>query len=141
VFAILLYINQVESIDKFYREGFDDKMLPVWKYGESFTMVYPPAEGSAAVKAANVIAATLHQWIPQTLFCNHAQWLFLAPTFRKGEFQYEFHPKALMPFLNKGESQSSGFSDVTKWSIHRDHLETDLVSFELLRSSAKRNRD
>jgi hypothetical protein len=139
VFAILVALEKEECIKKFHHEGFDDKMLPVGKYKK--TIISLNAKESDAAKATSIIAATFKDgWSLQKInaFCDDIQWPFLAPTFRKGEFQYKFHPKTPMPFLNEGDSQSSGFSTVTKWSIHVNHLETDLVSIELLPSCGKR---
>ena len=64
------------------------------------------------------------------------QWVFLAPTFDEGDFNYEFHENEPIPFVYMfNPAPARGFfSKVFKLGLRTDHLRVNQRSFQLVRA-------
>ncbi len=134
LFGILILSGQQDRIKRFYNTGFTDHMLPI-------TLDNTLTVGSLTEKHSHVVEETFnpHQWgngsweAAFKAFYDQ-QWLFLAPTFqtRRDELvQQSFGPKTRMPFWSNGKILGdTNFSVVKEVSLHRNHLDTNMVCSE-----------
>ncbi|KAI3324069.1 hypothetical protein HD806DRAFT_494008 [Xylariaceae sp. AK1471] len=125
IFAILLFINQVNDIKSLFSEGFTDEALPVayQAEGDSWTVrSYLPDSDNLDQDKVWVF---FQHWKKSAIFsfCER-QWMFLAPVFRIEKFKHFLHRDAILPFVSvKGETKNSYFSVVFHVEIHAAHLE------------------
>jgi hypothetical protein len=122
-FAILVYIGREKDINQFCKAGFNDTLLPLFRVGSRMT----PATKSDS----GIVDEAFKKWTSSAKeqFCI-AQWKFLAPVFQQGKFHYDIHRECPMPIVEKSTDHrdSTNFSEVEQWVVHRDHLETQTVS-------------
>ncbi|PVH75774.1 HET-domain-containing protein [Cadophora sp. DSE1049] len=124
LFAILVWADEEKEIEKFYKNGFTDDLLPVKvksRNRKGYTLESLATNGTN-LKAVNAIFSS---WKDRSIdhFCDHHQWPFLAPVFREEEFQYTFYKQSRMPFLDLRSMNESNFSIVWEAYIHKDHLQ------------------
>jgi hypothetical protein len=138
LFATLVFAEVEHLIDHFYEHDFEDKKLPVsLKVERTIWRV----EASRLNDNNRIIDAhpfnDRNSWTRRKIadFQNSYQWPFLCPVFVKSQFEYEFHERFRMPFVDK-ESRSykeSMFSIVEEWRIHRNHIEIEESMVRLTR--------
>lgn len=123
IFAILVWAERENQIEQFYKNGFTDEMLPVKvksRDDEEWTVE------SLVTNCTNskAVSTTFSSWRDSEIdyFCDHNQWLFLAPVLSEEKFQHRFHEKTRMPFLDLKRMNESNFSIVWEGHIHIDHL-------------------
>jgi hypothetical protein len=60
-------------------------------------------------------------------FSETWQWSFVCPVFRSDIFEYKFHERIRLPFVDKGPASvhTSNFSDVEERRIHHNHLQCE----------------
>ncbi|KAF2468329.1 HET-domain-containing protein [Lindgomyces ingoldianus] len=132
LFATLVFAEVEYLIDNFYEHDFEDEKLPVSLKGGTERGIWK-VEASLLKDENKIINAHPFNdrefWTHRKIadFQNTYQWPFLCPVFVKDQFEYQFHGRFRMPFLDEESisSKESIFSTVEEWRIHRDHIEID----------------
>jgi len=132
IFAILIRTEEVRRIERFYKTGFKDTMLPL-KYKLDYNMddeeTWTVDSLARELDCLHIVNNAFDQdWTFNSLekFCND-QWAFLSPIFEESNFSYEIEADCRMPFLEPKEKsrnilKHSYFSDVQGWDIPSGHL-------------------
>lgn len=130
IFAILLFINQVNDIETLFREGFTDEMLPVAYSAEGDSWKVRSYQPNSDNLEKEKVWAFFQRWKKSSIFsfCER-QWMFLSPVFRKEQFKYFLHRDAILPFVSaKGQMKQSYFSVVFHVDVHAAHHRFQQVS-------------
>ncbi|KAI0104031.1 hypothetical protein GGR51DRAFT_240507 [Nemania sp. FL0031] len=123
IFAILVFINQVNDIKTLFNEGFTDEMLPVAYQDEDDTWKVKSYLPNSDNLNQEKIWVFFQHWKKSTIFsfCER-QWMFLSPVFIKEQFKYILHRDAILPFVSvKGQTKQSYFSMVFHVGVHATH--------------------
>ena len=135
IFALLVYRDEIETIDTFFEYKFTDAMLPV-KHSDRAQKIESFQDEFSGL---NLVSDTFRQlrcreWSSRKKgttkvrdFVAEWQLHFVSPTFKWDQFRYAFHPEQRLPFFFEDDSihKSSNFSLVQKFRIHRAHLQLD----------------
>jgi hypothetical protein len=122
VFATLVWSGREHLILGFYRARFTDQMLPVVQSGEGLSS-YKEEFSSAAQ-----IAFSYTRWHTREITDFYDdQWAFLSPVFQRNKFHHQLPRQYHMPFLSTTHGDAGRFGNVRKSTIHRDHLDIDIV--------------
>lgn len=123
IFAILLFINQVNDIETLFSEGFTDDMLPVAYQAEGDSWKVRSYQPNSDNLEKDKVWSFFQRWKKSSIFsfCER-QWMFLSPVFRKEQFKYLLHRDAILPFVSaKGQTKQSYFSVVFHVEVHAAH--------------------
>ncbi|KAJ8133057.1 hypothetical protein O1611_g564 [Lasiodiplodia mahajangana] len=123
IFAILVFINQVNDIKTLFNEGFTDEMLPVAYQDEDDTWQVKSYIPNSDNLNQEKIWVFFQHWKKSTIFsfCER-QWMFLSPVFTRQQFKYILHRDAILPFVSvKGQTKQSYFSMVFRVDVHPAH--------------------
>jgi hypothetical protein len=135
VFAILTTNCCYGLIEHFYRNSFQDDMLPVRKRRlEQGSKKWEVESCDKGAFDSNKIPE-IFRWGPSSpwgpspyrvdQFCQHWQWPFVPPVFVEGKFRYIFPEEIRLPFTRSGERKDSDltlYSYVEEKSVHAGHL-------------------
>ncbi|KAJ4293284.1 hypothetical protein N0V90_008566 [Kalmusia sp. IMI 367209] len=128
VFAILAWAESEPLIEQFYEYQFVDEQLPVRLVIDEDEDIVEAISFRLGKISIDKHPFNNYQWTDRNIedFCNHYQWPFLSPVFRQNQFQYHFHERTRMPFVDERpkSQKESYFSIVEEWRIHRDHIHT-----------------
>jgi hypothetical protein len=140
VFAILATNQGFDLMEHFWRNNFQNDMLPVRKRMlEDGTNGWVIESCNKDVlddtKVCEVFrSGSSSPWGPNPYrikqFCENWQWPFVPPVFVESTFRYKFPEETRLPFTRDGETKDSQFSlysYVQEKSIHIDHLPRNLV--------------
>ncbi|KAK9258850.1 hypothetical protein V1519DRAFT_453386 [Lipomyces tetrasporus] len=102
VFLKLVFCGNINLISTFCEANFTDDDLPI----EVDLYQLPGTRQIRRLNMKNTPSlerqdlACFRYWRRSELeaFIEH-QWIFLAPVFREGDFDYEFHPRCPLPFV------------------------------------------
>jgi hypothetical protein len=142
VFAILTTNYRFDLIEHFYRNAFQDDMLPVRKRRlEQGSKSWEVESCDKGAFDGNRVPEVF-RWGPSSpwgensyrvdQFCQHWQWPFVPPVFVEGKFRYIFPEETHLPFTRSGERKDSDltlFSYVEEKSVHSGHLPKNPVRY------------
>ncbi|KAI1122380.1 hypothetical protein F5Y10DRAFT_254264 [Nemania abortiva] len=123
IFAILVFINQLNEIGTFFNEGFTDDMLPVAYQAEGDSWKVRSYIPNSDDLDREKVWVFFQHWKKSTIFsfCER-QWMFLSPVFSKEQFKYFLHRDAILPFVSaKGQTKQSYYSMVFHVEVHAAH--------------------
>lgn len=142
VFAILTTNRCFDLIEHFYRNSFQDDMLPIRKrrleQGSKNWEIESWNMGAFDGKKVPEV----FRWGPSSpwgrnsyrvdQFCQNWQWPFVPPVFVEGKFRYIFPKETRLPFTRSGKRKDkdpSFFSYVEEKSVHAGHLPKNPVRY------------
>jgi len=117
IFAILVYIGEVNEICRLLEEGFSDLSLPLCLNTDSTTS-FPDG-----VQTVNGSVSTVSQWtLAARRDFQQCQWMFLSPFFDTVGQHMELDDHCVLPFIDEEVIRSEeGRTTILAVKIHRAH--------------------
>ncbi|KAK1979869.1 kinase domain-containing protein [Colletotrichum cereale] len=117
--ALLVYIEHGGCFKLFYENDFGDEMFPIETIGNGSQRV---VQSTKTGRSVDFLGKYLADWKMDAI-CQ-AQWKFFVPIFRQNDnTAHTFHWLCPLPFIKEHKTYDSNFSSVTRFVMHRDHLD------------------